>query len=181
MKRKAYAYKTANARNAGQFLIMAKAVSFAAVAAGQPANIREVVLVMSHYVVITGSRSITQSENIPLLIDSLIKRGVHIVVGDAPGVDRLVVEEAVRRGYGKSVTVVGAYGECRNSFAEGKVARIVKLSSTYFARNLYMVGLSKECFAFWDGKSAGTKFTFEAAKRAGLEVSIIHEKGGVKQ
>jgi predicted Rossmann fold nucleotide-binding protein DprA/Smf involved in DNA uptake len=43
------------------------------------------------YVLITGSRSITHSANIPLLIDSLVKRGVEIVVGDAPGVDRLVV------------------------------------------------------------------------------------------
>ncbi|MBM3253976.1 MAG: hypothetical protein FJZ16_06980 [Candidatus Omnitrophica bacterium] len=133
---------------------------------------------MAHYVVITGSRSITHSENIPLLIDSLIKRGVEIVVGDAPGVDRLVVAEAIKRGYGKHVTVVGARGICRNSYAVGKVGRIVKLSSTYLARNLYMVGLSCECFAIWDGKSRGTKFTFESAKKAGLEVSVILEKGG---
>ena len=133
-----------------------------------------------YYVVITGSRSITHSENIPLLIDSLIKRGVEIVVGDAPGVDRLVVYEAVKRGYGKHITVVGARGVCRNKSAIGKVVRIIRLSSSYLARNLYMVGLAKECFAIWDGKSRGTKFTFEAAKRAGLEVSVIHEKGGGK-
>jgi len=133
-----------------------------------------------YYVVITGSRSITHSENIPLLIDSLIKRGVEIVVGDAPGVDRLVVAEAIRRGYGKHVTVVGARGTCRNKSAVGKVARIVRLSSSYLARNLYMVGLAKECFAIWDGKSRGTKFTFEAAQKAGLETTIIHEKGGDK-
>jgi len=133
---------------------------------------------MAHYVVITGSRSITHSENIPLLIDSLIKRGVEIVVGDAPGVDRLVVYEAVKRGYGRHVTVVGARGICRNKFAIGKVARIVRLPSSYLARNLYMVGLAKECFAIWDGSSRGTKFTFEAAQKAGLETTIIYEKGG---
>jgi len=133
---------------------------------------------MAHYVVITGSRSITHSENIPLLIDSLIKRGVEIVVGDAPGVDRLVVSEAIRKGYGQHVTVVGAYGKCRNSFAFGKVGRIITLDSTYLARNLYMVGLSRECFAIWDGKSRGTKFTFEVAKKAGLEVSVIYESAG---
>ena len=131
-----------------------------------------------YYVVITGSRSITHSENIPLLIDSLIKRGVEIVVGDAPGVDRLVVYEAVKRGYGRHVTVVGARGICRNKFAVGKVARIVRLPSSYLARNLYMVGLAKECFAIWDGKSRGTKFTFEVAQKAGLETTIIYEKGG---
>jgi len=131
-----------------------------------------------YYVVITGSRSITHSENIPLLVDSLIKRGVEIVVGDAPGVDRLVVVEAVRRGYGKHITVVGARGICRNKFAVGKVGRIITLSSTYLARNLYMVGLAKECFAIWDGRSRGTKFTFEAAQKAGLETTIIYEKGG---
>jgi hypothetical protein len=41
-----------------------------------------------------------------------------------------------------------------------------------------MVGLARECFAIWDGKSRGTKFTFETAKKAGLEVSVIYEKGG---
>ena len=131
-----------------------------------------------HYVLITGSRSITHSEDIPLLIDSLIKRGVEIVVGDAPGVDRLVVYEAVKRGYGQHITVVGARGICRNKSAVGKVGRIVRLSSSYLARNLYMVGLAKECFAIWDGKSRGTKFTFEAAQRSGLETTIIYEKGG---
>jgi hypothetical protein len=138
----------------------------------------EVMKMSNYFVLITGSRSIQKSENIPLLIDSLIKRGVQIIVGDAPGVDRLVVSEAVRRGYGRNVTVVGAYGKCRNSFAFGKVGKIITLSSTYLARNLYMIGLSKECFAIWDGKSRGTKFTFECAKRAGLSVSVIYEKGG---
>lgn len=132
---------------------------------------------MGHYVVITGSRSITYSRNISLLIDSLIKRSVEIVVGDAPGVDRLVVQEAVERGYGKHITVVGAYGECRNTFAIGKVSRVISLNSTYLARNLYMVGLSCECFAIWDGISRGTKFTFEAAQRAGLKVEVFMEKG----
>jgi hypothetical protein len=113
-----------------------------------------------------------------LLLDSLIKRGVEIVVGDAPGVDRLVVAEAIRKGYSKHVTVVGAHGRCRNDFATDKVSRVIRLSSTYLARNLYMVGLARECFAIWDGKSRGTKFTFEAAKKAGLEVSVIYEKGG---
>lgn len=134
-----------------------------------------------YYVVITGSRSITHSENIPLLIDSLIKRGVEIVVGDAPGVDRLVVQEAIKRGYGQHVTVVGAHGRCRNKFAIGKVGKIIGLRSTYLARNLYMVGLARECFAIWDGESRGTKFTFEAAKKAGLEVSVIYEKGDGEQ
>lgn len=135
-------------------------------------------LVMSDYVLITGSRSIQHSDNVRLLIDSLIKRKVRIIVGDAPGVDRLVVYEAVRRGYGRYVTVVGAYGKCRNTYSIDKVGRIVKLPTTYLARNLYMVGLSCECFAIWDGKSRGTQFTFECAKRAGLPVSVIYEKGG---
>lgn len=130
---------------------------------------------MGHYVVITGSRRIKYSENIILLIDSLIKRSAEIVVGDAPGIDRLVVSEAIKRGYGKHVTVVGAYGKCRDTFAVGRVGKVIKLSSTYLARNLYMIGLAKECFAIWDGTSRGTKFTFEAARRAGLEVTVIYE------
>lgn len=127
------------------------------------------------YVLITGSRSITYSANISLLIDSLIKRGEEIIVGDAPGVDRLVVAEAVRRGYGMHVTVVGAYGRCRNTFAIDRVGKVVRLYSTYLARNLYMIGLSKECIAIWDNRSRGTKFTFESARRAGLKVTVINE------
>lgn len=130
---------------------------------------------MAHYVVITGSRWIKHSENILLLIDSLIRRTAEIVVGDAPGIDRLIVSEAIKRGYGKHVTVVGGYGKCRNTFAIGKVGKIIKLPSTYLTRNLYMIGLAKECFAIWDGRSKGTKFTFEAAKKAGLEVTVIYE------
>ena len=132
---------------------------------------------MAVFVVITGSRSITHSVHIRLLIDSLIKRGVDIVVGDAPGVDRLVIAEAIRRGYGKHVAVVGAYRRCRNRYAFGRVGKIIMLPSTYLARNLYMIGLADECIAVWDGRSRGTKFTFECAKRAGLPVKIIEERG----
>ena len=131
---------------------------------------------MQEVVLITGSRSIQYSENIPALIESLIERRARIIVGDAPGVDRLVVAEVLRRGYGSQVTVVGAYGRCRNTWAVGKVGHIVTLNSTYLARNLYMVGLASECFAVWDGRSRGTKFTFEAAKKAGLAVKVITER-----
>lgn len=131
---------------------------------------------MKEIVLITGSRSIRQSESIPLLIDSLIKRKSEIIVGDAPGVDRLVVYEAVKRGYGSHVTVVGARGVCRNSFAFGRVKAIITLKTTYLARNLYMIGLATECIAVWDGSSRGTKFTFESARKAGLPTKIHTEK-----
>lgn len=130
---------------------------------------------MASYAVITGSRSIARSGHIRPLVDSLIKRGMEIVVGDAPGVDRLVTAEAIRRGYGRHVTVVGAYRQCRNRYAFGRVGRLVMLPSTYLGRNLYMVGLADECIAIWDGRSRGTKFTFECAKRAGLPVKILQE------
>lgn len=133
---------------------------------------------MQEVVLITGSRSIQHSKNIPLLIDSLIKRNARIIVGDAPGVDRLVVLEAIKRGFGSQVTVVGAYGECRSAYAIEKVGSIIKLNVGYLQRNLYMVGLARECVAFWDGRSRGTKFTFETAKKAGLKVKVYLEKSG---
>lgn len=131
---------------------------------------------MAAYVVVTGSRSITRSAHVRDIVDSLIKRHADIVVGDAPGVDRLIVSEAIRRGYGKNVTVVGAYGVCRNRYAFGRVGKLIMLSSTYLARNLYMIGLADECIALWDGRSRGTRFTFAAAKRAGLKVDVIKER-----
>ena len=135
------------------------------------------------FALITGSRSISSQGIIPVLVKCLFKRGFNIIVGDAPGVDQLVVETAIEKGYGHRVTVVGAYGRCRNLQAVGNVGRVVRLNSTYLARNLYMVGLSSECYAIWDGKSRGTQFTFQSARRAGLYVSIILEpkKGGEKK
>ena len=132
---------------------------------------------MAVYVVITGSRGITRSAHVPLVVGSLIKRQAQIIVGDAPGVDRLIVAEAIRRGYGKHVTVVGAYKRCRNRYAFGRVGRIIMLPSTYLARNLYMVGLADECIAIWDGRSRGTKFTAGCAEKAGLPVRIVQERG----
>ena len=134
------------------------------------------------FALITGSRNITCPGMIPVLLKCLFKRGFNIIVGDAPGVDRLVVETAIEKGYGHRVTVVGAYGRCRNIQAFGSVARVIKLNSTYLARNLYMVGLSQECYAIWDGKSRGTQFTFQSARRAGLYVAIFYEtEGGEKK
>ena len=131
---------------------------------------------MSNLVLITGSRSIQRSEVVARVVSGLIKRGDQIIVGDAPGVDRLAVYEAVAQNYGQQVTVVGAYNKCRNSFAVGRVRAVVKLSSAYLARNLYMVGLAHECIAIWDGSSRGTQFTFESAKKAGLPVTVYEER-----
>lgn len=130
------------------------------------------------FALITGSRSISSTGILRVLIKCLVKRGFRIIVGDAPGVDRLVAETAVQHGYGRKVTVVGAYGICRNREAYGNVGHIICLKSSYLARNLYMVGLSSECYAIWDGKSNGTRFTFQSARRAGLRVEIFYEKGG---
>lgn len=130
---------------------------------------------MSYVVLVCGSRSIQQSEIIPKIVSNLIKSNAEIIVGDAPGVDRLVVYEAVRQNYGQCVTVVGAYGKCRNTYCIGKVKGIITLSTTYLARNLYMIGLANECIAIWDGYSRGTKFTFESAQKAGLPVKVYTE------
>ncbi len=86
---------------------------------------------MKEIVLITGSRSIRHSQSIPLIVDSLIRRKAEIIVGDAPGVDRLVVYEAVKRGYASQVTVVGARGICRNSFAFGRVKAIITLNTAF--------------------------------------------------
>lgn len=137
-------------------------------------------------VLITGSREI--SEEGLVAVDEVVRwlwlSDMNIVVGEAGGVDQRVI--AFARGLYRAyrdhkdpleesardfVEVHGAYSKLR---LEGFGTNIAH-DCNYFERNLRMIERIKPdglVVAFWNGKSRGTKHTFENARKAGLEIII---------
>ena len=126
-------------------------------------------------VLICGSRSIKQSWFCETLVKSLISQNIKIIVGDAPGVDELIINTCIRYNY-KNIVVVGAYNKVRRKQALKYSLTTVKYPHDFLSRNRYMVSLSDSVIAIWDGVSRGTKYTFNYAQRQGKEVIVIIQK-----
>ena len=126
-------------------------------------------------VLICGSRSIKQSWFCEALVKSLISQKVKIIVGDAPGVDELVINTCIRYNY-KNIVVVGAYNKVRRKQALKYSLTTVKYPHDFLSRNRYMVSLASSIIAIWDGISSGTKYTFNYAQRQGKEVIVVIQK-----
>lgn len=97
-------------------------------------------------VILAGSRTITE---LRLLLDAITKSGFEItevVSGMAPGVDRVGVWWADRKG----IPVKRFYPDWKHL---GKVAGII--------RNQEMAKYADALIAVWDGKSRGTKHMIE--------------------
>lgn len=90
------------------------------------------------------------------------QKGWSIIVGDAEGIDAVVIETCDRSGV--PVEVHGAKGRMRRQTQTGK--NIVHPEG-YFDRNLSMAEACTCCLAVWNGRSRGTRYTFEAAKALG--------------
>lgn len=99
-----------------------------------------------------------------------------IVVGDAEGIDAVVMEECHRQGVRH--IIYGAYGRLRRKTASGSLNAI---SGTYPERDELMAQLCDCCIAIWDGKSSGTRITFTAARRFGKQTWVMIEQGGKMQ
>ena len=126
-------------------------------------------------VLICGSRSIKQSWFCQTLVKSLISQNVKIIVGDAPGVDELVINTCIRYNY-KNIVVVGAYNKVRRKQALKYSLTTVKYPHDFLSRNRYMVSLSDSVIAIWDGVSRGTKYTYLYAQKQGKEAIIVTER-----
>lgn len=48
---------------------------------------------------------------------------------------------------------------------------------SYLFRNVEIVTLSDEIYAFWDGKSKGTKFVIDYAKKRNKKIEVIMDGG----
>ena len=115
-------------------------------------------------VLVTGSRNITPDGE--MKIESFIKylsSGTIVIHGGAQGVDSCI--EKCCRAYGITTKVVRPLYNDKREY--------------YLYRNAEMVGMCDIVYAFWDGKSRGTKFTIDYARLRGKVTHIVEiEEGG---
>jgi len=107
-------------------------------------------------VVIFGSRSIKELPTDAIAsINKIMKLGLEILIGDAPGVDQLAIAYLESRGYEK-VTVFYA----RNMRATTSYDAY-QIKGSYTARDKFMCSRARWGLAIWDGKSKGTRRNIE--------------------
>ena len=103
---------------------------------------------------IVGSRKIND-----IKIEKYIREDVDLVIsGGAAGVDAIAERYADAKGISKLII--------RPEYE--KYGRAAPLK-----RNELMVDLADKVLAFWDGRSRGTKYTIEYARRRGKETETI--------
>lgn len=113
-------------------------------------------------VAISGSRSISRlSESVKSRLDKIISLEVNIQIGDAPGVDALVMDYLAHKKYGK-VTVWFIGREPRNCCDSSWTLQPV--AGNYVGRDKVMHQKADYALAIWDGKSLGTKRNIEQMK-----------------
>ncbi len=118
---------------------------------------------------ITGSRIISARgiEYARTVVKRAKQLGWSITVGDAPGIDTVVIETC--NDLNVQVAVYGAYNTHRNrSIRGGNVA----LDMNYTQRDLHMVGKCDICMAIWNGKSRGAKATYVAVASTGKKAYL---------
>lgn len=111
---------------------------------------------MSKTVLISGSRSIKQlpSEAIASL-NRIIELGFQVIVGDAPGVDSLVLNYLKSKNYEQVKVYYALFdgnGKPRNTFGYPCVG----VSGNYRERDKLICSIADYGLAIWDGKSIGT-------------------------
>ncbi len=113
---------------------------------------------------VTGSRSISEGGRsyARRVVQRVKEIGGSIVVGDASGIDEVVMQECHRLGV--ACTVVGAYSRLRRRTPSCKV---VQRRSSYIQRDKYMAKQCDSCLAIWNGSSRGTKATYDFAVELG--------------
>ena len=103
---------------------------------------------------IAGSRGITDFDLAPYIPDGTDK----IISGGAKGIDTLAEQYAEQNGL-KKIIIKPEYEKY------GKAAPI--------KRNETMVELADAVLVIWDGKSKGTKYTIDYAKKLNKEITVI--------
>ena len=115
---------------------------------------------MKKLLLVTGSRSISEAG---LAYARKAVQRAHdldydVIVGDASGIDDAVMRECDKLGV--ACTVVGAYDKLRRRTASCSVYAV---SGSYIQRDKYMAERCDLCLAVWNGKSRGTKATYDFA------------------
>ena len=112
-------------------------------------------------ILVTGSRKFNSADSVFIYFTQYEGDIELIIHGGARGADSLAEAYAFQNGI------------------HTKIVRPVYPSKKdyYLHRNAEMVGMCDEVVAFWDGKSRGTKFTINYAKKRGKKVTVIKEEG----
>ena len=115
---------------------------------------------MKKLLLVTGSRSISEAglAYARKAVQRAHELDYDVIVGDASGVDDAVMRECDKLGV--ACTVVGAYGKLRRRTASCSVYAV---SGSYIQRDKYMAERCDLCLAVWNGKSRGTKATYDFA------------------
>lgn len=119
-------------------------------------------------VLISGSRFIDNAVN---YVNALVLRiktlGYSVIVGDAPGIDFLVMQACSENNV---ECLVHHIAELPRNFVTGCEMEMV--SGNYTKRDEYMVGKADIVMCIWNGKSRGTKHVFDYAKSLNIEAYI---------
>src|SRR5918996_333688 len=121
-------------------------------------------------VLITGSRGaspamLAKVEEVVLWVK---RQGYALLVGDAPGVDAHV--RLCAEALSVPTTVYGAYGRLRGRRRSHE--QVVVVPESYLVRDRLMAQYCDLCVTVWNGRSRGTKATFEYAQRLGTRVVV---------
>lgn len=127
-------------------------------------------------VLIAGSRDFDNYELLKSKTDFLlqnIKDKITIISGTAKGADRLGEEYAREKGYNLERCPALWYNlsePCKIKYDSfGKSYNVL----AGLKRNEYMVKEADYIIEFWDGKSSGTKYTIEYARKLGKKIKVI--------
>ena len=136
-------------------------------------------------VFIGGSKSIHRIDNwgdrilIESEIDKYISSNVRILIGDCPGVDKIVQAYLFLKGY-KNVTVYAAEGKARNNIGDWPVVNVPSHGEEeydyYQLKDIEMAKDADEAFMIWDGQSKGTAFNIDEMQKLEKRV-YIHQIG----
>jgi hypothetical protein len=108
-----------------------------------------------------GSRKIPRlAKPVRERIDTIVKKGLWVLVGDANGADKTLQKYLAEKNYRK-VTVFCSGNQCRNNIGNWEIHKVKterkKKDFLYFvAKDIAMCDEADYGFMLWDGKSKGT-------------------------
>jgi hypothetical protein len=128
---------------------------------------------MKKVVMISGSRYITDISPALSTIDKIMQLKLLIILGDAPGVDKLVQEYLRSQNY-PDVKVYFALWSGNGKPRNVTGFETVGVSGSYVDRDKMMCSICHYGLALWDGVSRGTRDNID---RTGRKTKIIRIRG----
>lgn len=131
----------------------------------------------SEVVFVAGSRQISRlPAAVKLRLDTMIEKGLQVLVGDANGVDKAVQQHFSTRAY-RNVIVHCMKGGCRNNIGgwpirEFEAPRGARGFDYYSVKDRAMSTAAEYGLMLWDGKSKGTINNVVNLSREGKPVVV---------